>query len=98
MADDMAGTERRTVKATCLCHDFDMDISLRNSSLPLPGNVCHCTTCRRSSGALAGTFVNLTTEAFKPDPAIVARLKSYSTSENVYRYFCSKCGCHGKYP
>jgi hypothetical protein len=50
---------------------------------------CHCRSCRRASGAAFVTWAGFDTDKFtftKGRPA------SYSSSANVIRTFCNKCG------
>ncbi|KAL1311307.1 hypothetical protein AAFC00_001487 [Neodothiora populina] len=84
----------KIVEAACLCGNFDVRIALRKTSLPLPATFCHCETCRRSSGALANSYVNLEPGSWAPEATVVERLKAYKSSPSVSRYFCPTCGCH----
>lgn len=81
-----------TLTFTCLCHAVTYKPTYKHSdTLPLPAEFCHCNTCRRSSGAICGAFVELT----DPPPAeILAQCTEYKSSEKVRRYFCSQCGSH----
>ena len=50
--------------------------------------VCHCETCRRTTGALTTAWV-----AFSSDELTVeGEPASYFSSEGIERQFCAKCG------
>ena len=50
--------------------------------------VCHCETCRRTTGALTTAWV-----AFSSDELTVeGEPASYFSSERIERQFCAKCG------
>ena len=69
----------------CLCGD----VRYRASARPLRGVICHCSMCRRHSGAPALAFVHFPIAAF-------AWLKTkpiwYRSSPYAERGFCSRCG------
>ena len=56
---------------------------------PLWVSHCHCTECRRSSGAPVSTFVGVRTDAFAFATGTPA---SYESSPDVWRKFCGACG------
>lgn len=87
-------TNTTTIKARCLCGNFTTDIPVGTKSLPLSAWMCHCDTCRRSSGTLCTTYLLPDNPSFQPDPSLLGRLKGYKSSENITRYFCPTCGCH----
>lgn len=90
----MTNNKKHTFKAFCLCKRFSIDIPVSQSSLPLTAQFCHCNRCRRSSGALCATYLNLTSEGFSPDNTVLSRLTGYKSSEKITRWACSTCGCH----
>jgi hypothetical protein len=56
---------------------------------PRHSSVCHCESCRRTTGGLATAWLGYPTEALtveKGEP------KSYSSSGGVERQFCGSCG------
>ncbi len=76
------------ITAECLCktHTFSTEVSV--SQLPLEGNVCHCDSCRHSTGAL---YVAVT---IWPQPRAafdIAGLQSYEFSPNITYRFCGTC-------
>ena len=52
---------------------------------------CHCSVCRRISGAAAVCWVSVKTEDFAVIEGAPARLQS---SEHFTRWFCRECGTH----
>lgn len=51
---------------------------------------CHCTVCRRISGAPAAAWFNVREEHFTVDGQPAA----LQSSEHFVRYFCAECGTH----
>jgi len=69
----------------CLCGA----IRYRATAAPLRGVICHCSLCRRHSGAPALAFVHFPAGAF----AWLASPPSwYRSSEYAERGFCANCG------
>jgi hypothetical protein len=69
----------------CLCGR----IRYRSSSPPLRGVICHCSMCRRHSGAPALAFVHFPLASFtwaKSEPSW------YRSSRYAERGFCPYCG------
>jgi len=69
----------------CLCGA----IRYRADSLPIRGVICHCTLCRKHSGAPALAFVHFPAAAFtwvQGQPAL------FRSSRFAERGFCSRCG------
>ena len=84
----------QVIDASCHCGAFSIKIPTRDSSLPLSAHLCHCDTCRRSSGTLCVTYLPLHDLEFLPDPSVLDQLTGYKSSAQVTRWFCSNCGCH----
>ena len=64
-------------------------VRYRAAGAPLWVTHCHCTDCRRSSGAPVSTFVGVRTAGF----AFVAGApSSHESSPRVTRTFCGACG------
>lgn len=77
-----------TLTARCLCAANTFKSTISKSKLPLPGSICHCTSCRHVSGAL------YTADVRWPEPRAnvdVSKLKSFSFSSNVHLLFCPTC-------
>jgi hypothetical protein len=69
----------------CLCGA----IRYRATSAPVRGVICHCSMCRKHSGAPVLAFVHFRTEDFmwvRGEPA------RYRSSEFAERGFCPSCG------
>lgn len=80
---------RQTITATCHCGAAKQSLTPRDTqNVFLNLSLCHCDTCRHSSGLLCTSYVPIST------PPSTARLESYSVSPASTRYFCSTCGCH----
>jgi hypothetical protein len=69
----------------CLCGD----IRYRASEKPLRGVICHCSMCRRHSGAPALAFVHFPKQAFE---WLRAEPQQYRSSPFATRGFCRRCG------
>lgn len=73
------------VKGGCFCgairYEFDAD--------EIPVADCHCTMCRRTSGAPYVTWLVVPVSGFRYLQGEPSTLKS---SENGTRYFCYQCG------
>lgn len=76
------------IAAECLCkaHTFSTEIS--TSRLPLEGNVCHCDSCRHSTGAL---YVVETTWPQPREIVDISGLQRYQFSTNITNLFCGTC-------
>jgi hypothetical protein len=83
-----SNTETFTLTATCHCTLFHTTYALPSSSLPLKSAICHCTTCRKTSGHLFATFVVIPS----PDRPDVSALTGYASSGSLTRFFCPRCG------
>ncbi|KXS14101.1 DUF636-domain-containing protein [Gonapodya prolifera JEL478] len=84
---------------SCLCRrvQFTLRKSMSDASPPLspPYDVaaCHCTLCRRSSGApFLAYLCNVPRELFVTNKGADDCLKTYASSEKGRRSFCSECG------
>ena len=91
MAEFMPGTERPGTRATwisggCLCGAVRYEVDPGGA---FDAGYCHCSMCRRSSGApvLAWAFVRR--DAFRVTSGNLAR---YRSSDACLRCFCGTCG------
>jgi hypothetical protein len=69
----------------CLCGA----VRYRATTAPVRGVICHCSMCRKHSGAPALAFVHFAVESFtwvRGEPT------RYRSSKHAERGFCSKCG------
>ncbi|TEB23356.1 hypothetical protein FA13DRAFT_1418703 [Coprinellus micaceus] len=97
------------VKVACHCGLNELRAGFATDQLPISNDLCHCNTCRHSSGQLAVYHVSVSTlvcvdsdEPFHvdghggecPSPDGDGDLVAYRTSENAIRYFCSMCSAH----
>jgi hypothetical protein len=73
------------VEGGCLCGA----IRYRVAGVPLYSCVCHCTTCRRASGAPAVGWVTLERSQLT---FLAGEPHRYRSSPEVIRQFCSDCG------
>ena len=79
-------TQSNAEKGRCLCGDVEITVSNRS----LHVGACHCSTCRKWSGAPymevnCGTDVSFAGEE---------HVKVFNSSEWAERAFCSNCGTH----
>jgi len=77
--------EPQTFEGGCLCGA----VRYRATVTPLRGVICHCSKCRRHSGAPALAFVHFPIDAFawtKGQP------KWFRSSRYAERGFCATCG------
>ncbi|KAJ0104325.1 uncharacterized protein J7T55_009490 [Diaporthe amygdali] len=76
------------IMAECLCkaHSFSPEVS--KSKLPLECNVCHCDSCRHSTGAL---YVVETTWPQPLEDVDLSGLHKYQFSDNIAYRFCGTC-------
>jgi hypothetical protein len=87
------------VKSYCHCGLNTFKIALDSSTLPATHYLCHCNTCRHSTGQLyIGTVlikgVPLDINVHDDTPADLSNLGIYKSSETGSRYFCKKCFAH----
>jgi hypothetical protein len=71
----------------CFCGS----IRYQANASPLSATNCHCTMCRRATGAPFVTWFGVRAGDFQIIRGEPAR---FNTSEHVTRSFCSRCGTH----
>ncbi|KAB2573622.1 hypothetical protein DBV05_g7712 [Lasiodiplodia theobromae] len=76
------------ITAECLCKAHTFSTEIPTSKLPLEANVCHCDSCRHSTGAL---YVVETTWPQPREDIDISGLKSYQFSDNITYRFCGTC-------
>jgi hypothetical protein len=69
----------------CLCGA----IRYRVYGKPLVSNVCHCPTCRRSTGSPVVAWLTFPTQRFS---VLRGQLREFHSSPPVTRTFCPRCG------
>lgn len=78
-------TAKQVFEGGCLCGA----IRYRSTAAPVRGVICHCSMCRKHSGAPILAFVHFPRDAFtwvKGEPT------RYRSSQYAERGFCPKCG------
>ncbi|EXJ57624.1 hypothetical protein A1O7_07973 [Cladophialophora yegresii CBS 114405] len=77
---------------TCLCGSIkEAGTLLTSQTLPVENDICHCNTCRYTTGSLGAWYVSLTGS---PSEESLSNAIAYKTSEKYTRFFCKKCGCN----
>lgn len=78
------------LKMSCACSRVTGSCDLPTQNIPLPMTLCHCDTCRHSSGLLAVSHISI------PPSSSVFQINGqpccYRTPLQT-RYFCGDCGC-----
>ena len=69
----------------CLCGAVRYEVR----GVPMHETLCHCTFCRRASGAPVVAWFSMRPEAFQ---VTKGQLKSFHSSSLVVRSFCGDCG------
>ncbi|KAG6908011.1 hypothetical protein DXG01_006546 [Tephrocybe rancida] len=86
------------VKASCHCGANAFNIAFETDSLPISNDLCHCTSCRHSTGQLMINHVGFVGVPLAPnstsEPADLSNLTPYKTSNIATRWFCSRCSAH----
>ena len=70
----------------CLCGQVRYRVDARIAEVAH----CHCTMCRRASGAVAVTWFTVPADAFH---LTAGELRSWQSSPGSTRGFCPGCGC-----
>jgi hypothetical protein len=95
MTDVPAGLSsylQHVVSGTCLCGAIEFELQ---PSRPTAANrtmgVCHCTACRRWSGAESLPFVVTVPERFRVHRGL-DQMAHYRDVDSTMRAFCRRCG------
>lgn len=76
---------------TCLCGSISEPGSLlSDQETPVYAEMCHCETCRYTTGAFSASFSPLKSS---PSATTLDKLQAYRSSNIATRYFCPTCGC-----
>jgi hypothetical protein len=78
-------SKEQVFEGGCLCGA----IRYRSSAAPVRGVICHCSMCRKHSGAPVLAFVHFPRDAFTWVKGEPTRFRS---SQYAERGFCPKCG------
>lgn len=87
---NMANSDEQVqITARCLCKRHAFITAVPRSSLPLKATACHCTSCRKCTGALYSTAVL----KWPGDGGAVrdSTLKRYGFSQQLTVLFCENC-------
>jgi hypothetical protein len=77
---------------TCLCGSIrEPGTLLTSQSLPIKNYICHCNTCRRTTGSLGAWYLDL---EGSPSEKSLNNATAFKTSEKYTRFFCKECGCN----
>jgi hypothetical protein len=79
--------ERGTLTAGCLCGAVRIEITGK----PGPLVYCHCSRCRKASGAAFGANVDIR-RAYWNITRGADRIREFDSSPGVVRAFCGTCG------
>ena len=75
----------RIMEGGCLCGA----IRYRITGTPLSSVICHCTSCRRASGAPTVAWLTVDRECFE---VLRGSARAFHSSRGVIRRFCPDCG------
>ncbi len=70
----------------CLCGD----IRYTTIAMPFAADYCHCKMCQRSTGSIAGIWMDFLAEQVVWQSR--QQLQEFASSEFARRGFCSRCG------
>ena len=76
------------IQGSCLCGEISFEIDEDNIAMM---SNCHCTNCRKASGADYGTFVQVPPQCFKWLSG-EENVRTYDSSPGNHRAFCRSCG------
>jgi hypothetical protein len=74
----------QVLQGGCFCGAIRFEIRALNDA-----GYCHCSICRRMSGAPAVAWANAHGRNFR---LLAGRPRAFASSEHWTRYFCSDCG------
>ena len=75
------------ISGSCFCNT----VRFKVSGAPKSVVNCHCSICRRQSGAAFSTYVAVLESAFEIISGIES-ISSFQMGEGAYKYFCKNCG------
>lgn len=90
------------VKARCFCRSNEFLVSFLTATLPQASHLCHCSTCRHTTGQLGvdGAIIATAPLVSVPDdetpiePADLSKLSTYNVTPRLTRFFCYTCGAY----
>lgn len=80
------------VHLSCFCKAFTSALNLPTSLFPLKSGICHCASCRHSSGHIFGTFIPLPLSTKPSSLTDHPGLFPYHQTKNLTRWSCRTCG------
>lgn len=75
------------IQGRCLCEQVRYEVD----GLLFQARHCHCSICRRLSGAAFGTYARVNADDFRWVSGAEC-ITEYKTSPEVARCFCNRCG------
>ena len=79
-------SEVQVSRGGCLCGEIRYEV---RGNLP-PVGMCHCSLCRRVSGAGSNAVLNVRAERFT---LLSGTISEFRTSSGWGSFFCGSCGC-----
>ena len=86
--DEVIG--KTILKISCACSGISGSFSIQSSLSPLPITLCHCDTCRYTTGLLGVSTLTLPNDTSSFE--VRGKLKGYKSSTHRTRFFCEQCG------
>ncbi|MGV2830881.1 GFA family protein [Myxosarcina sp. GI1(2024)] len=83
---DSSMSETAKFTGGCFCHCISYAVEA-----VFDAGYCHCSICRRFSGAPASVWFNVREQHFS---LTSGKPNSFRSSEHFTRYFCASCGTH----
>ena len=75
------------IKGSCLCGKIEYELAEQGQII----NNCHCSQCRKASGAAFGSFLHIRKDYFKWQKG-EEYIQIYNPSSEIFRSFCKVCG------
>ena len=75
------------IKGSCLCGKVEYELAEKGLFI----NNCHCSQCRKMSGAAFGSFLHINGDYFKWLKG-EELIQVYNPSPDIFRAFCKTCG------
>ncbi|KAK3691341.1 hypothetical protein LTR37_018702 [Vermiconidia calcicola] len=86
-------SETKTLKATCLCGTAAHTLNLPSSVFPLKAYICHCNSCRHTTGALFLSIILIPeSTSYEPSAELLNKLVPFQFSKRLTYYHCATCG------
>ncbi|KAF7546467.1 hypothetical protein G7Z17_g8413 [Cylindrodendrum hubeiense] len=80
--------EPPSLRVSCLCGSVSQLVNSRPTvDAPPELSLCHCNTCRHTSGLLCTSYYPIAV------PSLPQGITQYESADGWTRHFCSSCGC-----